>query len=439
MTSAYNLEPYLASAQKAQPITLEGRVVKVAGLVIESRGPLASVGDLCRILPGPGLESMEAEVVGFRDGHIQLMPLGPVRGITTGSRVIARGHPAAVQVGPELLGRVLDGLGHPIDGGGPLRTASTYPVHGQPGNPLSRGRIDKPMDVGIRTINALHTIGKGQRVGIFAGSGVGKSTLLGMIAQNMKADVNVIALIGERGREVREFIEKDLGEAGMARSVVIAASSDQPSLVRLRGAYTAAAVAEYFRDQGRDVILMMDSATRLAHAAREIGLSIGEPPTTRGYTPSVFAHLPLLLERAGVWEAKGSITGIYTVLVEGDDMNEPVADAMRSLLDGHIVLKRELAARNRYPAIDPLDSISRLMVDVVKPDHLALAKRFLNVLAAYVQSEDMINIGAYLKGSNPDIDNAIKMMPKLTAFIRQDQNQGVSLAESVKQLKKLFD
>jgi len=438
MNLAYNLNPYIESARRSQPLILEGRVVKVLGLVIESQGPLASVGDLCHVFPANGGKPINAEVVGFRDGYIQLMALGTLQGITPGSRVVALSQTASVTVGPGLLGRVLDGLGNPLDNGERLEAESLYPLHGRPSNPLSRGRITEAVDVGIRSINALCTIGKGQRIGIFAGSGVGKSTLLSMIARYMKADINVIALIGERGREVREFIEKDLGEEGMKKSVIIAATSDQPALVRIKGAFTAAAVAEYFRDQSRDVILMMDSATRFAHAAREVGLSIGEPPTTRGYTPSVFAQLPLLLERAGMWEGKGSITGLYTVLVEGDDMNDPVADAMRSILDGHIVLKRELAARNRYPAIDPLESISRLMIDVVKPEQLDLAQRFTSTLSTYVQSEDMINIGAYVAGANPDIDYAIKMMPRFEAFMKQERTQGVSLAQSVKQLNKLF-
>jgi flagellum-specific ATP synthase len=294
------------------------------------------------------------------------------------------------------------------------------------------------VDLGIRTINALLTVGKGQRIGIFSGSGVGKSTLLSMIARYTRADVNVLALIGERGREVIEFIEKDLGPEGMKRSVVVAATSDQPALVRIRGAYVATAIAEYFRDQGADVILMMDSATRFAHALREVGLSIGEPPTTRGYTPSVFAQLPLLLERAGTWQGKGSITGLYAVLVEGDDMNEPVADALRSILDGHINLDRQLAARNRYPAIDPLTSISRLMIDVVDQDHQNLARRLNTVLATYVQSEDMINIGAYVKGSNPDIDYAIDLMPRIETFLKQDRQEGVSLNQTWQELKEIF-
>lgn len=438
MASAYDFNKYILAASKAEPMVLEGRVTRVAGLVIESQGPRASVGDLCHIFTNTPSGPLQAEVVGFNAGHLQLMPLAALKGVTPGSRVINLHKPATVKVGPRLLGRVLDGKGLPIDRNQHLAHEAEYHIHGQAANPLARGRITEPADVGIRAINGLLTVGKGQRVGIFAGSGVGKSTLLGMIARHMKADVNVIALIGERGREVREFIEKDLGTEGMKRSVVVAATSDQPALVRMRGAFVASAIAEYFRDQGKDVILMMDSATRFAHAAREVGLSVGEPPTTRGYTPSVFAQLPLLLERAGSWEKSGTITGLYTVLVEGDDFNEPISDAMRSILDGHIVLKRELAARNRYPAIDPLSSISRLMVDVTKPNHQSLAKRFMTVMSNYTQSEDMINIGAYVKGSNKEVDYSIGMMPRMEAFLKQNMNEGVNLENSVTQLKKLF-
>ncbi|MEE9517144.1 MAG: FliI/YscN family ATPase [Candidatus Adiutricales bacterium] len=438
MNSSYDLSRYIEAAARARPMNLEGRVVKTVGLVIESKGPVASVGDLCHIFTEPGSSPVEAEVVGFHEGHIQLMPLSNIAGLTPGNRVVPLGRTATVEVGPNILGRVLDGLGNPIDGLGPVEGEINYPVYAQPTNPLLRSRISEPVDLGIRTINALLTVGKGQRIGIFSGSGVGKSTLLSMIARYTRADVNVLALIGERGREVIEFIEKDLGPEGMKRSVVVAATSDQPALVRIRGAYLATAIAEYFRDQGADVILMMDSATRFAHALREVGLSIGEPPTTRGYTPSVFAQLPLLLERAGTWQGKGSITGLYAVLVEGDDMNEPVADALRSILDGHINLDRQLAARNRYPAIDPLTSISRLMIDVADQDHQNLARRLNTVLATYVQSEDMINIGAYVKGSNPDIDYAIDLMPRIETFLKQDRQEGVSLNQTWQELKEIF-
>ena len=434
MVTQLNFKPYLEAAAQARPLALEGRVVKVVGLVIEGDGPASSVGELCHIHTHTGDPPVEAEVVGFRDGRVLLMPVGPMLGLTPGNRIVALGASATVRVGPGLLGRVVSGLGHPIDQGGAIDAEEVYPVMKRPGNPLDRDRIITPLDVGVRAINSLLTIGQGQRMGIFAGSGVGKSTLLGMIARNMRADVNVIALIGERGREVREFIEKDLGVEGMKRSVVVAATSEQPALVRMRGAYVATTIAEYFRDQGANVILMMDSATRFAYASREVGLSIGEPATTRGYTPSVFAQLPLLLERAGAWRDSGSITGLYTVLVEGDDMNEPVADAMRAILDGHIVLRRELAAKNHYPAIDVLSSISRLMTDVVGPEQLALAGRVKDLLATYTRSEDMINIGAYVKGSSPDIDRAIDMHPHLTNYLRQPFDLKIPLDQSYQEL-----
>ncbi|MDR1870839.1 MAG: FliI/YscN family ATPase [Deltaproteobacteria bacterium] len=421
-----------SALKEVPPLALEGRVTKVTGLVIEGDGPAASVGEVCKIIAGAS-PPLEAEVVGFRDKTIQLMPIGDMSGLTPGSRIIATGKPAMVKVGRELLGRILDGKGDPLDNKPPISQGLMYPVRSKPGNPLARGRIAVPMDVGVRAINALATLGQGQRVGVFAGSGVGKSTLMGMIARHMRADVNVIALIGERGREVREFIEKDLGPEGLARSVVVVATSEQPALTRVRGANVATAVAEYFRDLGLNVILMMDSATRFAYAAREVGLSIGEPATTRGYTPSVFAQLPQLLERAGAWE-KGSVTGLYTVLVEGDDMNEPVADAMRSILDGHLVLRRELADRNQFPALDILSSVSRLMTDLVDKTHLAAAAKFKELMAVYRHNEDMINIGAYQKGSSQEVDQAILYYPKLVNFIRQATDEAVSFVEAQKAL-----
>ncbi|MDR0355889.1 MAG: FliI/YscN family ATPase [Deltaproteobacteria bacterium] len=427
-----NFKNLLQALKTAPPLALEGRVTKVSGLVIEGDGPSAAVGEVVNIKLADD-SFLEAEVVGFRDKTIQLMPIGDMTGLTPGSKILASGQQASVNVGPGLLGRVLDGRGQLMDNLPPFEATGSYPLKAKPGNPLTRERISKVMDVGVRSINSLLTIGQGQRVGIFAGSGVGKSTLMGMIARHMKADVNVIALIGERGREVREFIEKDLGPEGLKRSVVVAATSEQPALVRMRGAYVGTAIAEYFRDQGRDVILMMDSATRFAYAAREVGLSIGEPATTRGYTPSVFALLPLLLERAGAWK-NGSITGLYTVLVEGDDMNEPVADAMRSILDGHFVLRRELAARNQYPALDVLSSISRLMVDLADERHLAAAARFKDILSVYQHNEDMINIGAYQKGSSPDIDQAIAYYPRFMEFLRQPFNLPSDISMSVEAL-----
>jgi flagellum-specific ATP synthase len=434
MSRAGDIQSLLKAVKAAPPLALEGRVTKVAGLVVEGDGPSASVGEVCLIQLADG-RSLEAEVVGFKDRAIQLMAIGDMTGLTPGSRIVSTGKPASVDVGLGLLGRVLDGRGRPMDGLGPVEAETSYPLRARPGNPLKRRRIDTAMDVGVRAVNSLLTLGRGQRMGIFAGSGVGKSTLMGMIARHMRADVNVIALIGERGREVREFIEKDLGPEGLRRSVVVAATSEQPALVRMRGAYVGTAVAEYFRDKGLHVILMMDSATRFAYAAREVGLSIGEPATTRGYTPSVFAALPQLLERAGCWEG-GSVTGLYTVLVEGDDMNEPVADTMRSILDGHMVLSRSLAARNQYPAIDALASISRLMTDLADKGHLAAAARFKELLATYVHNEDMINIGAYQKGSSPEIDQAIAYHPRLVDFLKQPFEEAVDLASSREALIK---
>ncbi len=431
-----NFAPFLSLLQGTQPLSLEGRVTKVVGLVIEGDGPAAAVGEICQIYPNNDMPPVEAEVVGFREGIIQLMPVGIMSGLTPGNRIVATGRPAMVEVGPQLLGRVLDGLGRLIDGKGPIEVEGRYPVQARPGNPLERDRITKPLDVGLKAINGLLTVGQGQRVGIFAGSGVGKSTLLGMMARQMETEVNVIAMIGERGREVLDFIEKDLGPEGMARSVIVAATSEQPALVRMRGAYVGTAIAEYFRDLGYNVVLMMDSATRYAFAAREVGLSIGEPATTRGYTPSVFAQLPLLLERAGAWP-HGSITGLYTVLVDGDDMNEPVADAMRSILDGHIVLRRDLAAKNHYPAIDVLSSISRLMTELVDREQLTAAGRFKDVLAVYSKNEDMINLGAYQRGANPEIDRAIELYPSFMNFLKQPFSEGISLAQSREMLLRL--
>ena len=433
---AQDFASYFSLLKGTKPLALEGRVTKVVGLVIEGDGPAASVGEVCHIYPADGRPPIEAEVVGFREGSIQLMPVGQMEGLTPGSRILSTGTQPMVEVGPGLLGRVVDGLGHLIDNRGPINVTDRYPVHTRPGNPLERERITESLDLGVKAINSLLTIGQGQRVGIFAGSGVGKSTLLGMIARHMRGDVNVIAMIGERGREVSDFIANDLGPEGMARSVIVAATSEQPALVRMRGAYVGTAIAEYFRDLGHNVVLMMDSATRYAFAAREVGLSVGEPATTRGYTPSVFAQLPKLLERAGRWP-HGSITGLYTVLVDGDDMNEPVADAMRSILDGHIVLRRELAAKNHYPAIDIMSSISRLMNSLVDKEQLTAVGRFKNAMAVYQKNEDMINLGAYQKGSNPEIDRAINLYPKLMSFLSQPFDEPVSLPDSRDMLVRL--
>ncbi len=367
------------------------------------------------------------------------MPLGDVRGIGPGNRITGLKRKATVKIGDEILGRVIDGLGNPIDGKEDLSLEKEYPLYTDPINPLHRGRITEPMDVGIKAINALLTCGKGQRMGIFSGSGVGKSVLLGMMARNTSADVSVIALIGERGREVKEFIEKDLGEEGLKRSVVVVATSEESPLVRVRGALVATTIAEYFRDKGNNVLFMMDSITRFAMAQREIGLAANEPPTTKGYTPSVFAMIPKLVERVGNHCEKGSITGLYSVLVENDDFNEPISDAVRSVLDGHIVLLRDLANRGHYPAIDPLPSVSRTMIDVVFKDHLDYARRLLNILGTYRKAEDLINIGAYVSGSNSEIDYAISMIDKVNQFLQQPIEEKVSFEETVQMMKKLFD
>jgi len=426
-------EKCAAVVASVDPITLSGRVSQVIGLVIESDGPAVSIGENCVIESNSGSARVRCEVVGFRDKKVLLMPLGDVSGIGPGSRVVASREPLVVGVGHELLGRVINGLGQPIDGGGPIETPAKRNITQAAPDPMSRRRITAPLATGIRVIDGMLTCGKGQRVGIFSGSGVGKSVLLGMIARNSEADVNVIALVGERGRELRDFLDKDLKEEGLKRSVVVAVTSDQAALVRVKGAMTATAIAEYFREMGLDVMLMMDSVTRVAMAQREIGLAIGEPPTSKGYTPSVFALLPRLLERAGTSDL-GSITGLYTVLVEGDDMTEPVADAVRSILDGHIVLSRKLANQNHYPAVDVLDSVSRLMIDVIGDEHAAGANRIREILATYRESEDLINIGAYNKGSNPKIDLAIDKMDPINQFLRQGIGEPSTYDETVRAL-----
>ena len=424
----------------ADPCQVFGKVTKVVGLIAEGRGLTAPVGSLCHIIVDHEDEPIPAEVVGFKDGNLLLMPYDDLRGIQPGSLIRASSLPPLFPVGPHLLGRAFDAFGAPLDAAsGPhhaLLSESGQPVYAPPPNPLTRPRISEPLDVGVRAINSLLTLGKGQRVAIMAGSGVGKSTLLGMMARYTRADVNVIALVGERGREVVEFMEKDLGPEGMARSVLVIATSDASPLVRMRAAYAATAVAEYYRDQGKDVLLMMDSVTRFAMAAREVGLSVGEPPTSKGYTPSVFAQLPKLLERAGR-SPKGTITGIYTVLVDGDDFNEPIADSVRSILDGHIVLTRELANQAHYPCIDVLKSISRLKTDITGKEDMTDARKLLAMMASYQRMEDMINIGAYVQGSNPEVDKAIAMHNPINAFLRQDVDQGCSIADSLAQMREL--
>ena len=439
MECALDFERYHTRLDDVCPICANGRVTKVVGFVTESLGPSSRLGSVCDIYLKGHMQSVCAEVMGFRDNKVLLMPLGDMRGIGPGSRVVTREQRAFIPVGNALLGRVVDGLGQPIDGKGPICCQEVYPIYADPINPLLRQRICQPMDVGLKAVNGILTIGCGQRIGLFAGSGVGKSILLGMIAQNAAADVNVIAMIGERGREVNDFIEQKLGKEGLRRSVVVVATSDQLPLIRMRGAFIATAIAEYFRDQGLHVNLMMDSLTRFAMAQREIGLALGEPPTAKGYTPSVFTLLPRLLERAGTSSEAGSITGLYTVLVEGDDMNEPVADAVRSILDGHIVLTRDLAMQNHYPSIDVLQSISRVMGDVTDKRHMELSNRLKMVLDTYRKAEDLINIGAYVKGSNAKIDYSIDMIDPVNGYLKQDAGQSVSFEESIRQLESLFD
>lgn len=436
-----NMDGISHNIERIEDASLNGKVKQVIGVILESLGPVSSVGDLCWIM-SRNFGAIPAEVVGFKENRVLLMPLREMEGICSGNSVVATGKPLKIGVGKGLMGRVLDGLGNPIDnlgsiGTDPVAQASCLPgsqASHLPGSqasrlqylpiinpappPLDRTRIKEVLPTGIRAIDTVLTLGKGQRIGIFSGSGVGKSTVLGMIARKARAEVNVIALIGERGREVLEFLEKDLGEEGLKKSVVVAVTSDKPALIRIKGALVATTIAEYFRDLGMDVLLMMDSATRVAMAQREVGLAIGEPPTTRGFTPSVFTLLPKILERTGTSKT-GTITGIYTVLVEGDDMNEPIADALRSILDGHIVLSRKLAHKGHYPAIDILSSVSRVMPDIVSERHLQCAGRLKEVMAKYVEAEDLVNIGAYVDGTNPEIDYAMNSIDKINSFLTQ--------------------
>lgn len=436
MNFTIDMAKYIEKVKQVDTISAMGKVNYIVGLLIGSDGPGVSVGEVC-LIENNNREKIKAEVVGFKEGKVLLMPLGEMKGVAPGSSVFATGKPFKVPVSYHLLGRVLDGLGAPLDGKGPVKASLFYDVAKQPPNPLMRLRIKDPLAVGVRAVDGIMTVGKGQRMGIFAGSGVGKSTLLGMMARNTEADVNVIALVGERGREVRDFIERDLGEVGLARSVVIVATSDQPALIRIKAAFVATAIAEFFRDQGKNVLLMMDSVTRFCMAQREVGLTIGEPPATKGYTPSVFATLPKLLERAGTSDI-GTITGLYTVLVDADDMNEPIADAARSILDGHIVLSRKIAAMNHYPAIDVLESLSRVMVEITDMDHQEAAGRLRDNLAVYNEAQDLINIGAYVKGSNPRIDLAISKIERINVFLRQRVTDKVNYQELIRQLKEIF-
>ncbi len=413
-----------------------GQVTKVIGLTIESLGPDAKLGELCAIWENKD-SSVLSEVVGFKEDKILLMPLGEIGGIGRGAKVEALGHSLRVPVSDNLIGRVVDGLGKPIDSKSAIYSNEFYDVECEAPDPLNRNRIKDVLPIGVKAIDSQLTIGRGQRVGIFAGSGVGKSTLMGMIARNALSDINVIALIGERGREIREFIEKDLGEEGLKRSVIVVATSDKPALIRQKAAKTATAIAEYFRDKGKDVMLMMDSLTRFSMAQREVGLAIGEPPVSRGYTPSVFAILPKLLERAGNSD-KGSITALYTVLVDGDDMNEPITDAARGILDGHIVLSRKLANKNHYPAIDILASVSRVMGDVASKEHVGYARKLKSILATYTDAEDLINIGAYVKGSNKKIDEAIEKIDDINDFLTQFTEENVQFSSVVETLGNII-
>jgi flagellum-specific ATP synthase len=426
-TSKNRLAGYMQKARETVLVEKKGYVTQVIGLVIESAGPMVAVGDVCRI-EARG-ESILAEAVGFRGDRVLLMPLREVHGVQPGSPVIALGRSLEVRVGEELKGRILNGLGEPLDGKGPLHCVETSRILNRPPHPLKRQRITKQFETGVKALDTFIPCGRGQRMGIFAGSGVGKSVLLGMLASHAQADINVIALIGERGREVREFIENDLTEEGRKKSVIIVATSDEPALVRIKGAFVAMAIAEYFRDCGLNVLMMMDSVTRFALAQREVGLAIGEPPATRGFTPSVFTLLPQLLERAGTGES-GSITGLFSVLVEGDDLNDPIADAVRSILDGHIVLSRQLATENHYPAIDVLESVSRLNRELTSGRGQELAGRARNLLALLRKNQDLINIGAYVPGSNAEIDLALRLQTSLRQFLCQHMREGHSVEKS---------
>ncbi|MFD1705882.1 flagellar protein export ATPase FliI [Siminovitchia sediminis] len=430
----------LPAIKAMNPVKRYGKVMKVVGLMIESFGPECSIGDVCMIHTGSKANGRKvmAEVVGFKEKHLILMPYTNLMDIAPGNLVETTGKPLEIMAGPEIIGNVVNALGQPMDDSILPRGMSSVQIDRDPPNPLTRPPITEQLNIGIKAIDSLLPVGKGQRMGIFAGSGVGKSTLLGMIARNTTADINVIALIGERGREVKEFLENDLGPEGLKKSVIVASTSDQPALMRIKGAFTATAIAEYFRDRGYSVNLLMDSVTRVAMSQREVGLAVGEPPATRGYTPSVFALLPRLLERAGT-SPSGSITGFYTVLVDGDDMNEPIADTVRGILDGHIVLDRALANQGHYPAINVLKSVSRLMNQLAEPDHIKAANEIRQLLSTYVNAEDLINIGAYKKGASEEIDTAIEYHPEIVKFLRQDINEQPTKKESIQALIHLAE
>ncbi len=433
----FDLNPYVLRVQQSALLPWTGEIVEVVGLLLSSRGPAAAVGDFCEVLASSG-RRIRTQVIGFRNGHVLSMALEEIDGVQLHDRIVAREGASSVAVGPDLIGRVVDGFGQPIDRKPAIRVDSYYPLYRAPESPMDREHIVEPIATGIRSIDTLMTCGKGQRMGLFGGSGVGKSTLLGSMARHNSADVTVIALIGERNREVRAFLEHELGPDGSKRSVVICATSDRPAPLRVRATFVALAVAEYFRDQGANVLLIMDSVTRLAMAQREIGLAAGEPPSQKGYTPSVFNLLPRVLERAGNFSS-GSITGFFTVLVEGDDFNEPICDAARSILDGHIILSRRLAAAGHYPAIDILHSISRLASKLATPEHLAAATKIRAAVSAYEESKDLIELGAYTAGSNPALDTAIRMRPEIGAFLRQDTSAGFSIEESRAGLLRLAE
>lgn len=433
-----DLGKYSSIVQRLDPLVRVGVVHQVHGLVVEADMMGFVIGDVCRIYPRNSRFSIAAEVVSFRRNRALLLPLGDLQGVGPGCRVVSQREQVQIDVGEGLLGRVIDGVGRPLDGKGPLNTDSRYPLYASPLNPLRRRRISTPLDVGVKAINGLLTLGKGQRLGIFSGSGVGKSTLMGMIARYAESEINIMALIGERSREVRDFIERDLGEKALERSVVISATSDQPALVRLRAAFQAMAIAEYFRDQGCDVVFTMDSLTRLAMAQREVGMVAKEPPTARGYTPSVFDLLPRYLERAGTGEGSGTITGIFTVLVEEEDLNEPISAAARAVLDGHIQLSKELAVQSHYPPISVLDSVSRVMRDIADSDHMKASGWFLELMAAYRKTEDLINIGAYVAGTNPVVDEAIANVHAFNSYLRQEVEAGCDFNKSLELLKELY-
>ena len=433
-----DFQKYFKAVDAVKTIRPEGRITQVVGLIAEGDSLGLGIGGICSITNNQGQE-IKAEVVGFKQEKALLMPYGDIRGVSLGSKIIPVSSSPMVGVSDQLLGRVIDGMGESIDGKGPIEATEEYYLYGKPVSPMARKSIKQPLDVGVAAINSMITLGKGQRVAIMAGSGVGKSVLMGMMTKHTAADVVVIGLVGERGREVKDFVEDTLGKEGLKRSVVVAATSDMPPLTRIRGAYLATTIAEYFRDQGKDVLLMVDSITRFAMSSRDVRLAAGEPPTTRGYTPSFFVQIPILLERAGSLESGGSITGIYTVLVEGDDMNDPVGDTVRSIVDGHIVLSRDLANRGHYPAIDVMASVSRVMRDVSDPAHIALREKAVNVMASYKNVEDMITIGAYVDGSDPQVDLAKKLMPRINQFLRQNMETKVDHQASVNGLKMALE